>query len=48
MGEVVVISREQALERLAEIDAILDIMETYNESELRVEREQITWLLGDD
>lgn len=48
MADVVVISREQVLERLAEVDAILDIMESNNENELRAERSELSWLLKDD
>lgn len=47
MNDVVVISREQILERLAEIDAMLDIMEQNDENELRAEREEIVWVLKD-
>lgn len=42
-----VISREQILEKLAEIDALLDIMALHNENELLAEREHLVWLLKD-
>lgn len=45
--KVVHISRAQLLERLAEIDALLDILETHNEDVLRAERSEVAWLLGD-
>lgn len=43
---VVVVSREQMLERLAEIDAILDMMGQHDEMELIAERSEIAWLLN--
>lgn len=48
MGRLVAITRAQALERLAEVDAILDMLDTYNEEALMVERDQLIGLLGDD
>lgn len=47
-GEVVPVSRDMLLSRLAEIDAFLHIMETYDVDELYAERSEITWLLGDE
>lgn len=44
---VVTISREQLLRRLAEIDAMLDIMQSNDEVTLMAEREEIAWLLND-
>lgn len=43
-AEIVSINRTQALERLAELDAILDIMDWHNEDEIRAEREHLAWL----
>lgn len=43
--DVVVISKDMILERLAEIDAILDIMAEHDEMELTAEREHLFWLL---
>jgi hypothetical protein len=46
-SNIVVISKAQTLERLAEIDAMLDIMESNDEDSLRAERGDLAWLLGD-
>ncbi len=47
ISDVVVLSRAQVLDRLAELDAMLDIMESNNEAEIRAERSELAWLLKD-
>ena len=45
---LVTVTREQLLERLAEVDALLDILAEHDETELMIERDRIAWLLEDD
>lgn len=44
-SNLVTITRAGILERLAEVDALLDIMAEYDETELMIEREHLVWLL---
>jgi hypothetical protein len=45
---LVEVTEEALLERLAEIDALLDILHEHNETSLMLERDRITWLLHKD
>ena len=45
ISDVVVLSRAQVLDRLAELDAMLDIMESNDEAEIRAERSELAWVL---
>lgn len=48
LAKVHVISKAQALERLAEVDAILDMMQENDEIALLAERHELAWLLSDN
>ena len=41
MTELIPVTRAAVLERLAEIDAILDMMDTYDEETLMLERDSL-------